>query len=107
VYDDASPEPVRIFDHGVVYRDPETFGQYQLSYRTGDIVSPRLMVAEPLALQMADFVGAIASGTYPTEMTQLARDVVALIERTERSIDESWQTGPGHRSLRPALVGSR
>ena len=37
VYDDGAAEPVRIFDHGVVYRDPETFGQYHLSYRTGDI----------------------------------------------------------------------
>ena len=42
VYDDTSTEQIRIFDHGVTYEDPETFGQYQLSYRTGDIVSPKL-----------------------------------------------------------------
>ena len=42
VYDDGAAEPVRIFDHGVVYEDPETFGEYQLSYRTGDILSPKL-----------------------------------------------------------------
>ena len=41
VYEDGSPEPVRVFDRGVVYEDPETFGEYHLSYRTGDIVSPR------------------------------------------------------------------
>ncbi len=35
VYDDGSAEPVRVFDHGVVYKDPETFGEYKLSYRTG------------------------------------------------------------------------
>ena len=29
VYDDGSAEPLRVFDHGVVYEDPETFGQYQ------------------------------------------------------------------------------
>ena len=38
VYEDGATEPIRLFDHGVVYRDPETFGEYHLSYRTGDIV---------------------------------------------------------------------
>ena len=42
VYDDGTAEPVRVFDHGVVYKDPETFGEYQLSYRTGDILSPKI-----------------------------------------------------------------
>ena len=42
VYDDTSPEPVRIFNSGASIRDPESFGEYQLSYRTGDIVSPRV-----------------------------------------------------------------
>ena len=40
VYDDTSTEPVRIFDSGVELKDPETFGEYQLTYRAGDIVSP-------------------------------------------------------------------
>ena len=44
VYDDTSHEPVRIFDSGVTIRDPESFGEFQLSYRTGDIVSPRVDV---------------------------------------------------------------
>ena len=33
VYDDTSNEPVRIFDSGAKIPDPETFGEYQLSYR--------------------------------------------------------------------------
>ena len=53
VYDDGAAEPMRIFDHGVVYRDPETFGEYHLSYRTGDIVSPKLETHEPLAAELA------------------------------------------------------
>ena len=40
VYEDGTAEPVRVFDRGVEYRDPETFGEYQLSYRSGDIRSP-------------------------------------------------------------------
>ena len=42
VYDDGAPEPVRMFDRGVVYRDPETFGEYHLSYRSGDVISPKI-----------------------------------------------------------------
>ena len=40
VYDDVSNEPVRIFDSGVMLDDPQSFGEFRLSYRTGDIVSP-------------------------------------------------------------------
>src|SRR5207237_9515664 len=47
VYDDTSNEPVRIFDSGVSLPTPESFGEYKLSYRTGDIVSPAVAPAEP------------------------------------------------------------
>ena len=62
VYDDTSSEPIRIFDHGVVYEDPESFGAYQLSYRTGDILSPRVDTAEPLGVEMQAFADAIRAG---------------------------------------------
>ena len=65
VYDDTSNEPVRIFDSGAKIPDPETFGEYQLSYRTGDIVSPRIEATEPLSLELADFAKSILEGTPP------------------------------------------
>ena len=40
VYDDTSTEPVRVFDSGVDLPNPETFGEYRMTYRTGDILSP-------------------------------------------------------------------
>jgi predicted dehydrogenase len=86
VYEDGAIEPVRVFDHGVVYRDPETFGEYHLSYRTGDIVSPRLDTAEPLAAELTDFVSAIRTGKAPEASAALASDVVRLIEATETSL---------------------
>ena len=51
IYDDGAAEPVRLFDSGVVYRDPETFGEYHLSYRSGDILSPKIETHEPLVLE--------------------------------------------------------
>ena len=83
VYDDCSNEPVRVYDAGVVPRDPETFGEY-LKYRTGDIVSPHIEAIEPMALQIDDFCRAIRSGTAPCSSAQLGLDVVRIIEAAER-----------------------
>jgi predicted dehydrogenase len=86
VYDDGAAEPVRLFDHGVVYCEPESFGQYQLSYRTGEIVSPKLDTEEPIVLELADFARAIRSGDRLEWQVTLARDVVQVSEAAERSL---------------------
>jgi predicted dehydrogenase len=88
VYDDSSSEPVRVFDSGVEYEDPETFGQYQLSYRTGDILSPKLDTAEPILTELTDFVRGVRQGVAPAGNPVLARNVVQLIEAAESSIEE-------------------
>jgi predicted dehydrogenase len=86
VYDDGAVEPVRVFDHGVVYEDPETFGEYHLSYRTGDVLSPKLESHEPLAMEMNDFVRAVAHGTPVISNPALARDVVRITEAADESL---------------------
>jgi predicted dehydrogenase len=88
IYDDGAPEPVRLFDRGVVYRDPETFGEYHLSYRSGDVISPKIDSYEPLGLEVADFVGAIRSGEKMEYHTAIARSVVRLVEAADRSLQE-------------------
>src|SRR3954451_4949400 len=84
VYDDCSIEPVRVYDAGVMPRDPESFGEF-LKYRTGDIVSPHIESNEPMALQMEDFCRAIRYGTVPRSSAHLGLDVVRMIEAAERS----------------------
>jgi predicted dehydrogenase len=88
VYDDGSPEPIRVFDSGVVYKDPQTFGEYHLSYRTGDIVSPKLPSYEPLQAELSDFAGAIRAGTTLPHHAALARNVVRLIEAADHSLEQ-------------------
>ena len=40
-YDDtAADEAVRVYDRGMEFSHPESFGEHQLTYRTGDIVDP-------------------------------------------------------------------
>lgn len=85
VYDDTSSEPVRIFDSGVVLKDPETFGEYRLTYRTGDIISPRIDAAEPLSLELRDFCDSITTGSTPRSSAALGLDVVRMIEAVDQS----------------------
>jgi predicted dehydrogenase len=88
VYDDTSAESVRVFDSGVNLPDPESFGEYRLSYRTGDIVSPRIEVAEPLALELEDLCRAIRTGSMLRSTPQLGVEVVRVVEAAERSLAE-------------------
>jgi predicted dehydrogenase len=88
VYDDTSAEPVRVFDSGAELPTPETFGEFRLTYRTGDIVSPRIEATEPLALELSDFCSAIAGRSTPRSSHQLGLDVVQAIETVERSLDQ-------------------
>ena len=100
VYEDGAPEPLRIYDHGVVYQDPETFGQYHLSYRTGEIVSPKLDSYEPLAAELSDFLGAVRDGREMTDNLAIAHDVVRIAEAADRAlgVDRPVALDPGPRS---------
>ena len=88
IYDDGAPEPVRLFDRGVVYRDPETFGEYHLSYRSGDVVSPRIETHEPLGLELGDFISGIRTGAQMKFHTAVARSVVRIVEAADNSLKQ-------------------
>jgi predicted dehydrogenase len=89
VYDDTAAEPVRVFNSGATLRDPGSFGEFQLSYRTGDIVSPRIDGVEPLLRQMEDFCSAIREHTVPRSSAALGLEVVEIIEAVDRSLGEN------------------
>jgi predicted dehydrogenase len=110
LYDDTSNEPVRVFDSGVNLKDPATFGEYRMTYRSGDIVSPHVPATEPLLLEMTDFCEAVRFGRQPRSSAALGIEVVRMIEAVDRSlasdgarIDVAAATGPGeHRPARAA-----
>ena len=99
VYDDTSLEPVRVFDTGVTLREPGSFGEFRLSYRTGDIVSPRVDAAEPLGLELADFCRAIRTGSTPRATASLGIEVLRMVESAERSL-----TAGGCRTAVPPAI---
>ena len=86
VYDDTSNEPVRVFDSGVHLQEPKTFGEFRLTYRTGDIVSPRVDAAEPLSLELGDFCRAIRTGARPRSSSIVGLEVVRTMEAVDRSL---------------------
>jgi predicted dehydrogenase len=86
VYDDTSNEPVRIFDSGVELPDPTSYGEYKLTYRTGDIVSPRVDPVEPLGLEMRDFCRSLRTDQEPRSSVKLGLEVVQIIDVAEKSL---------------------
>jgi len=108
IYDDGSSEPVRLFDRGVVYRDPETFGEYHLSYRSGDILSPKIDSYEPLGLQLDDFVSAVRAEKPMEFHSALARSVVRVVEAADRSLlDGGREVAVDGQDIGDQLTGRR
>jgi predicted dehydrogenase len=105
VYDDTENlEKVKVFDKGVSYRDPQTFGEFQLSYRSGDIISPSLDSYEPLAAELDDFLVAGITGRRPQSDAESGLQVVRVLEAAERSLKNG-----GHLEMlewEPVEVGS-
>ncbi|MBV9325357.1 MAG: Gfo/Idh/MocA family oxidoreductase [Chloroflexi bacterium] len=86
VYDDLEPvEKVKVYDRGVE-RQPASFGEFQLTYRSGDILSPRLDTTEPLYLECEHFLHCIREGQVPDASPQSGVDVVRVIQAAERSL---------------------
>ena len=88
-YDDtAVDEPVRIYDRGLDFElaKPENFGEYKLTYRSGDLVIPRVDPSEPLALELKDFASAVREGTVPRSNAALGLRIVRALEAADASL---------------------
>lgn len=90
IYDDTEPdEKIKIFDKGVDLLEPESFGEYQLSYRTGDIVSPRVDSFEPLGAEMEEFLRCVETGAVPRTSGKSGMGVVKALEAADKCLMES------------------
>jgi predicted dehydrogenase len=88
VYDDTqNTEKVKIFDHGVDFEEAEDFGEFQLSYRTGDVVSPKIPHTEPLLIEAKEFVTAVAEDRLPLTDGRAGLEIVATLEAAESSLN--------------------
>jgi predicted dehydrogenase len=96
VYDDLEPvEKVKVYDRGVD-RQPASFGEFQLTYRSGDILSPSLETTEPLYTECAHFLECIQTGREPDTSPRTGVDVVRVLEAAERSLRRGGAPQPVH-----------
>jgi len=88
VYDDIEPlEKIKVYDRGVESpRDADSFGDFQFSYRYGDMYSPRLEEVEPLKAECRSFIDSIQSDTRPLTDGYNGLAVVQVLEAAELSL---------------------
>jgi predicted dehydrogenase len=88
VYDDvATLEKIKIFDKGVEtppYTD--TFAEFQLCYRSGDVVIPNIRFDEPLRVECQHFIDSIVNGTKPQSSGRVGLKVIRVLEAAQRSL---------------------
>jgi predicted dehydrogenase len=91
VYDDVSSlEKIRVYDKGVkIPPHYDTFGEFQLSYRYGDIVIPKLEDAEPLKVECQHFIDVIEGRGTPQSSGVHGHEVVKVLETACDSIKEN------------------
>lgn len=91
VFDDLNNlERVRIFERGVAVGESiaESYGEFKLLIRDGDIISPKIEPSEPLKNQCADFISAITTNKKPFSNCQIGYQVVRALVAIEASMRE-------------------
>ena len=91
VYDDTHPnEKIKIFDKGIdAPPHYDTYGEFQFSYRYGDIYSPRIDDHEPVKIECEHFLECIRDGKTPKSDGNSGLRVVKILE----AISASMKTG--------------
>src|SRR5258708_26227690 len=88
VYDDTAPqEKIRIYDKGVTaQKNYDTLGEFQFSYRYGDIQIPRIEEKEPLYSECEHFVNCMKNGETPKPDGVNGARVVNVLEAANYSL---------------------
>ncbi|MGI8845150.1 MAG: Gfo/Idh/MocA family protein [Thermoleophilaceae bacterium] len=91
-FDDMELErKLTIYDKGFD-QDASSYGEYIT--RSGDIYSPRIPNQEPLRIECQHFVDRIRDGTPPRSDGESGLRVVRVLEKLQRSLDESRRAQP-------------
>ncbi len=88
VYDDMHlSEKVKVYDMGVDLKEPDTFGEWQLTYRSGDVIVPRLDAYEPLQKECQHFIDCIENNQKPKSDAAQGIQIVRMIEAAQESLN--------------------
>jgi len=95
VYDDIAEDKVAIYDKGISYNKPQPLGasmdydephKVYFSYRSGDIIYPKIDFQEPLKCEIDHFIDCITDGTDCLTDARHACGVVEIL---------AWEGQPG------------
>lgn len=87
VYDALEPiETIKIYDKGIDIKTTEDIYRTLISYRTGDMYSPKIEATEALQLESQHFIDCIENGTTPETDGQAGLRVVKILEAASQSI---------------------
>ena len=91
VYDDVSSlEKIRVYDKGVtVPPHYDSFGEFKLSYRYGDMLAPRLDEVEPLKVECRHFLDCIEQHKRPRSSAEDGLAVVRALEASSESLRDA------------------
>jgi hypothetical protein len=90
VWNDMEPlEQVRVFDKGLK-EEPyyDSFGEFQMRLRDGDIVIPKLNLQEPLKVQADAFIRRLRTGERTVSEGEDGLRLVACLEAIDQSMRE-------------------
>jgi predicted dehydrogenase len=108
VFDDLNQtERLRIYEKGITSsrKEADSYGEFRLLVRDGDIISPRLTPGEPLRQQVEHFLTCIAGGVSPLSDGRVAADNVRSLAAVQRSLALGGLRVPLHDvSAAPDLV---
>jgi len=81
-------ERLRVFERGVSVGEAvaDSYGEFKLLVRDGDIISPKVPASEPLKNQCQDFVEAIAYGRQPLASGEFGVGVIRTLAAIEASM---------------------
>jgi len=91
VYDDVAGQ-VMVHDAGIdrehlgrAFKDYQSFGEFRLIQRSGDVHIPQLPTVEPLQAQYAHFLDCVRTGSEPKTNAEDAAGVVEILEAASAS----------------------
>ena len=92
VWNDLEPdEKVRVYDKGVQITSGEGVYDLLVSYRSGDVWSPKVEATEALTVELGYFLNCILDGKNPSNDGEAGLRVVRLLESAERSLNNRGQ----------------
>lgn len=80
-------EPVKVYDRGIdISSDTEGRREALVSYRSGDVVCPKVAKTEPLENMIRHFAGCASTGTTPISSGEQGLRLVRILEAADNSL---------------------